>query len=336
VRRDAISLFTGGGCADLGMIAAGWRPVWGVEKSPEIAAVAMMNGIPVEVGDVLGINYNELPPCELLHASPPCPNFSVAKHGTETALDIALASKVADIVVTLRPKYFTLENVPGYAKSESFQNIIRRIAKAGYWFRWQTLNSADFGVPQTRRRLWLIAHRDGFVPALPQPVPWVGWYAAIADLVPSLPDSQFAPWQLERFPAMWRSSLLVDSHNSGQEWGKKYSDESEPSLTVTRDHAPRAFIVDDQNNGAERDNGKRGLTVRNSDAPVFTVSATQTKRSLRAAVPGRVVAMTPRCMARFQSFPDSYELPDNNALACRIIGNAVPPLLAQRIYEVLQ
>ena len=54
---------------------------------------------------------------------------------------------------------------------------------------------------------------------------------------------------------------------------------------------------------------------------------------------GRVVAMTPRCLARFQSFPDSYILPDPNwltganDLACRVIGNAVPPLLYQRVIE---
>jgi site-specific DNA-cytosine methylase len=40
----------------------------------------------------------------------------------------------------------------------------------------------------------------------------------------------------------------------------------------------------------------------------------------------RVVQMTPRCLARFQAFPDWYELPESKSLACRIIGNAVPPL----------
>jgi DNA (cytosine-5)-methyltransferase 1 len=43
--------------------------------------------------------------------------------------------------------------------------------------------------------------------------------------------------------------------------------------------------------------------------------------------------MTPRALARFQSFPDWYELPERASLACRIIGNAVPPLLMQRVME---
>jgi DNA (cytosine-5)-methyltransferase 1 len=53
----------------------------------------------------------------------------------------------------------------------------------------------------------------------------------------------------------------------------------------------------------------------------------------RALVPHRVVKMTPRALARFQSFPDWYELPEHNALACKIIGNAVPPLLMRRVME---
>jgi DNA (cytosine-5)-methyltransferase 1 len=45
--------------------------------------------------------------------------------------------------------------------------------------------------------------------------------------------------------------------------------------------------------------------------------------------------MTPRALARFQSFPDWYELPENARLAAKGIGNACPPLLMQRIYEHL-
>jgi DNA (cytosine-5)-methyltransferase 1 len=48
-----------------------------------------------------------------------------------------------------------------------------------------------------------------------------------------------------------------------------------------------------------------------------------------------VVAITPRCLARFQSFPDWYELPAKRTLAATGIGNAVPPLLMQRIAEGL-
>lgn len=48
---------------------------------------------------------------------------------------------------------------------------------------------------------------------------------------------------------------------------------------------------------------------------------------------GKVVALTVRALARLQSIPDSYQLPEKNSLGCRIVGNAVPPLLMRRIIE---
>ena len=87
---------------------------------------------------------------------------------------------------------------------------------------------------------------------------------------------------------------------------------------------PRAFIVD----GKLSSSGKI-LRVNDGAEPMGTVVASQSAmRDTRARLSqGRVVAMTPRCLARFQSFPDWYVLPDKNALSCRIIGNAVPPLM---------
>jgi site-specific DNA-cytosine methylase len=66
----------------------------------------------------------------------------------------------------------------------------------------------------------------------------------------------------------------------------------------------------------------------NEPSPTQGVSAIA-----RGMATGRVVKMTPRALARFQSFPDWYELPARNALACKIIGNAVPPLLMRRVME---
>lgn len=47
----------------------------------------------------------------------------------------------------------------------------------------------------------------------------------------------------------------------------------------------------------------------------------------------RCVRLTSQCLARLQSFPDTYKLPDKPSLAATVIGNAVPPLLMQRIVE---
>ena len=83
----------------------------------------------------------------------------------------------------------------------------------GYFWTYDHVNAADYGVPQTRRRLILRASR-GLLPFLPEPVPWVGWYAAIEDLIPTLPESKLAPWQLARLPAELRETVLVGGGNT--------------------------------------------------------------------------------------------------------------------------
>jgi site-specific DNA-cytosine methylase len=75
--------------------------------------------------------------------------------------------------------------------------------------------------------------------------------------------------------------------------------------------------------------------MRADDAPCFTVTTgSGGKQPYRAWLAlGRVVAMTPRAIARFQSFPDTYVLPERKGDALKVLGNAVPPLLMQRLGE---
>src|SRR6476619_5766421 len=126
--------------------------------------------------------------------------------------------------------------------------------------------------------------------------------------------------------------LLVNSAFPGSN-GKKHYTSKEPAFTVdtTTLGRAKAFIVDGQN---ARTPKKGGLNCRSEDEPTFTISASSSER--RAWLnQGRVVAMTSRALARFQSFPDSYQLPEKNQLACRVIGNAVPPLLAQQLLAAI-
>jgi DNA (cytosine-5)-methyltransferase 1 len=259
----------------------------------------------------------------------------------------------------------------------SFALIVQALHALHYDVQWWHLNAADYGVPQTRRRLILVARRDGRVvrPAATHCqggcndmfgglLPWVGWYEAIADLVDTLPESEFAPWQLARLPTDVRESVMVGGANTSETQaapGVGVSVLNKPTRAVMASHSNRwrallmdgqansngatctsvsggvpAFAVQDQT-GARH--AARAVLVGNGDTyrPVVSgnePSPTQgASNGARALVPHRVVKMTPRALARFQSFPDWYELPERNALACKIIGNAVPPLLMRRVME---
>lgn len=156
------------------------------------------------------------------------------------------------------------------------------------------------------------------MPPLPPVQNWVGWYEAVADLIPTLPESQFASWQLERMPELVTTSL-VESRNTIRQSTVRHR----PCVI------PRAFIVDGTALSA-------GLTIRHESEPIFTITASLERRPLRAWLEqGRVVALTPRALARLQSFPDSYQLPLARTLASRVVGNAVPPLFSQKLLEAI-
>jgi DNA (cytosine-5)-methyltransferase 1 len=338
------TLFSGGEGVGVGAKQAGLDHLWGVEYDDAIAQVARNNGFNTITGNVMDTALMmTLPRPDVLHASPVCKNASNAKaNGEESPLDIATADATCAYISHFRPDIFTLENVWGYRTFEAFAHILICLKRNGYTVDYWHLNAADYGVPQTRRRLILVARLHGkpskplatharpdkLTPMLDTRLPWIGWYAAIEDLIDTLPPSQFAPWQLERLPQEMASSIFVQAANT-QSNGKIFNYKNDPARTNDTSGAPKAFIV----NGTPNDYGA-SVTACGQDDPVFTQTSSMDKRPSRAWLDcGRVVKMTPRALARFQSFQDWYALPDKAKLACTVIGNAVPPLLYQRVIE---
>lgn len=335
------TLFSGGEGVGVGARNAGLHHLWGIEIDSDMAQAARRNGFNVETADILEVNPVNYEAPTVLHASPPCPNFSVAKQGRREANnDICLAHAVSSFIQTLRPEYFTLENVWGYRKSQSWAIIRDALYRYGYWFDLAHVNAANFGVPQTRKRMIVRAAKGKMVPFLPPPEPWVGWYEAIEDLIPTLPGSQLAPWQLKGLEL--DDTTLVDSAGYPGTDGVRIPvtrKSDEPANTIVANRASRgmrAFLVGGQfARPASGNSDPRPVQTRRADEPSYTVTA-QNKGDWRVWLrKGRVVQMTPRALARLQSFPDSYVLPSNKGLACKIIGNAVPPLLYQKIVAQL-
>ena len=335
--------FSGFGGMTIGARAAGFDVLFGVEYDPNLAAVYRANlGDHVIVADVTTINMADLPRVDVFHASPPCTNASVANaNGGESPQDLAMAQAVCRYIVAKQPGIVTLENVYQYRNFESWREIARTLLAEGYTYNYWHVNMANYGVPQTRKRMIVVARRDKKTPQLPErthaenPTPglfgtkarWVSWYEAVEDLIPTLPDSQFAPWQLERLPKEIIESVLV---GNGDNY-RPIANSEMPSLTVGASNGVRAFIIDGK---LSKSGDGRQLQTHANGEPVGTVTASHSAyRDTRAVDSGRVVKMTPRALARFQSFPDWYELPGSSRLAVKGIGNAVPPLFAEKLYK---
>ena len=376
------TLLSGGECVGIGAKNAGLTHLWGFEIENDIAQVARGNGFNVITADVMGLDPHTLEVPDVLHASPVCKRASGANQsaelnedGTKEAPeDTEMGQKIAQFIDVMTPGIVTIENVYAYRNFKAFKMICNALNRNGYMWDFDNLNAADYGVPQTRRRLILRAIRGSLLPNLPQPERWVGWYSAIEDLIPMLPESQFAPWQLARLPDEIKGALLVDSAGYPDESGARVAVTriaTEPINTIVANYerrSMRAFIVD-QNYGNSNASEDRVLSIRQSDAPMVTVTAGGPKREYRSWLvdqvnsstvtsrpddepaltvsvysskhqsprtwlsQGRVVSMTPRALARFQSIPDDYRLPESKALACKVIGNAVCPLLYQKIIK---
>lgn len=390
-QKTAVTLMAGGGGKAIGAVAAGYDLVGAVEYDPAIAEVYAQNvSKHVHVGKVEERDPRPFVGIDALLASPACTRMSVANANCgETDVDRVAAEGVCRWLRVCRPHLFVMENVTQYLPSDSCQGILACLREMGYQYDVQTVNAADFGVPQTRRRLIVRAVLGGPVPPLvPTHVSpdallkrhgtaslfdaplllWVGWYAAIEDIIDTLPPSQFAPWQLARLKeAGLHETLLVEGDAAGDRPPTcRTSAESAftlktasggrvhraflcgvqgegrglaragvppaPTITTAHDAAKhRAFLADGQQTCPDH-NGGRTLTVPHSQEPALTIAAAQHKSLHRAWLEqGRVVKMTNRALARFQSFPDWYILPPSNKLASTIIGNAVPCLLAEAI-----
>ena len=116
-------------------------------------------------GDATNIMGDELPEFELLCAGFPCQAFSVA--GKRRGFDDTrgtLFFDIARICSEKRPRHLVLENVKGLLSHESgqtFHTILKVLSDMGYDVEWQVLNSKDFGVPQSRERVYIVGHLRG-------------------------------------------------------------------------------------------------------------------------------------------------------------------------------
>lgn len=369
-------VFSCGGGAATGAKAAGLDPRFGLELMPDVAEYYNRNiGHHCVVANILGFDFTSLEMPWWFHGSPPCTTASIANQRTdETELDRDLARALCRAIHDLRPQWFSLENVGNYRHYESFRLILATLKDEGYAIVYRVLDAADYGVPQNRKRLILVASRVGR-PVLPipthinptklpndsqlsllsLPTPWVGWYEAVKRRIPEFTDTEWADWQIPRLPSEVRNSFadaspgrgvrsanepactirsstrgqmtafLMHGGNSGAN-GDRYRFDNEPSFTVTASDRVvwRSYLV----SGCD-------ATTRRDEQPSFTVCASFGDKGTvpRAGIEGRVVKLSMGALADLQSFPSTYQLPASKTLASKIIGNAVPPLLMQRVIE---
>lgn len=115
--------------------------------------------------DARQLNPEEIPDFDLICAGFPCQTFSVAGKRLGFAdMRGTLIFEVARIVRAKRPAFLLLENVPGLLSHDggrTFETILTVLTELGYHLEWCVCNSKDYGVPQQRKRLFIVGYLDG-------------------------------------------------------------------------------------------------------------------------------------------------------------------------------
>jgi DNA (cytosine-5)-methyltransferase 1 len=230
---------------------------------------------------------------QIIIGGPPCQPFSVNGHqnGHQDERDGFPAYLSA--VERYRPRLALFENVRGmlYQNRTYFEGIVRRLEALGYRVEWKLLNAVQFGVPQNRERLFVVAHTGIFdFPAPTHAGQPMTAGQALGELAACVPEgAKFLTPSMDAYVAKYeKASKCVRPRDLHLD---------QPSRTVTCRNL----------NGATGDM----LRIRLAD--------------------GRRRRLTVREGARLQSFPDSFIFCGTEGSQFNQIGNAVPPLLAKRL-----
>lgn len=145
----------------------GWRPAFfsEIEKFPRAVLSHHYPDVPLH-GDFTTIEENSYEPIDLLVGGTPCQSFSVA--GKRLGLDDPrgnLSIEYLRLARRLRPEWLVWENVPGVLSSGSgrdFGAFLGLLGQIGYGWAYRVLDAQYFGVPQRRRRVFLVGHSSGY------------------------------------------------------------------------------------------------------------------------------------------------------------------------------
>ena len=340
-RYTAVEIFSGGGGLTLGLKNAGFNTVAAVEMEPHAAATFKANHPSTQMfqQDVRTIQCEMLSHCidgmvDVLAACPPCQGFSslTYKYRRDDERN-ALVAEVGRLAKELCPSAIMMENVPGLAQKGKpyFDELLCFLSSLGYKTNWSILQVADYGVPQCRRRLVMLAGL-GFKVPMPEPTHCkrgkngkLKW-RTVRDAIANMDNPVTFPEAKKRGGPQafgWHVVRKISSGNIAR-------------LKVSRpggswEDIPESLRASCHQNGYKGFFNVYGRLAWDKPSGTITAGCTTLSKG-RFGHPEQDRTISLREAALLQTFPPDYrfETPYFER-ACEIVGNALPPVFAEVI-----
>ncbi|MGM7702243.1 DNA cytosine methyltransferase [Pseudalkalibacillus sp. Hm43] len=343
---NIIDLFSGVGGLSLGFRQAGFNVVIANEIDKEISKAYKENhpktkmlNIDITKLDIPSVFSEYKGKIDVIIGGPPCQGFS--QKGARKVLDDErnyLFEYFYRVVEYLKPRYFLMENVPNLltANKGSFKTDIYNVfEKIGYNLDSGILNAYDYGVPQMRRRAFIIGKIDGSISLPLGFFEKVSSWEAISDLAYlNSGEGMIEQEYLNPPKTNYQVMLRKNSRKLYNHVATNHSDIAiERMKLVPPERGRESLPVEHLTKSIYSGTWSR---IIKSDPSVTITTRFDTPSSGRFTHPYLNRAITVREAARIQSFPDDFIFYGTKTSQMKQVGNAVPPLLANRIAESIK
>ncbi len=355
---NVVSIFSGGGGLDLGFKNAGYNIIWAIDNNANAVATYKENiGNHIRCADINEVDLEAIPSADIVIGGPPCQSFSLAgKRNVEDSRG-QLVWRYIDIIKHVEPKAFVFENVTGLlsAKNSDGQKIFELLKQTfkemGYSVISKVVNAADYGVPQKRKRVIIVGIMGEKEFIFPKEThseknsklkKYVSVEEALGDLPNAISDENGSCKYLKEpsndYQKMMRDTDVVTEHFIPQM--------SELDKYIVAHVKPGGNYMDipsdvksERIKRLQRDGGHTTCYGRMEPSqPSYTINTYFNRPNVGCNIhysADRLI--TVREALRLQSFPDSYKIVSSSKQGRNlIVGNAVPPMLAEVIASELK
>lgn len=313
-----MDLFAGAGGMSLGFDNAGFKNLLAVEFNKDFAETYKKN-FPrhnLIVDDIKNVTEKQIydiiknEKVDVIIGGPPCQGFSIAGNIGRSFIDDdrnRLFKEFVRFVKIIKPKVFVLENVAAmerHNKGKTIKEIVSSFKEIGYDIKYKVLNAVNYGVPQERRRIFIVGTLGENNFEYPHEINKIVTVKDAIDDLPKLKNGETS--EIPNHTAMKHSAQMLEKMSYVSDGGNRND--------IPEDLRPKS-------------GDSRKYIRYNSKKPSFCVTGDM--RKIFHYSQNR--ALTCRELARLQTFPDSFVFLGNTGKVQQQIGNAVPVLLANKI-----